>query len=415
MTPGCSARLQCAKGIIMDFEKIKEIEKDHCMKVFKRNNICFERGEGCTLYDTAGHAYTDFFSGIAVNCLGYNNPDLVKAICDQAAKITHTSNLFYNIPQAELLEKLTKDGMFSRAFLCNSGAEANECAIKIVRKLANESGSGKTTILTAKESFHGRTLATVTATGQEKYSKPFAPLPDGFKYVPFNDLDALREATTPDVGAIMLECIQGESGVRPATYDYLVGAYAFAKQKGILLILDEVQTGIGRTGKFYCFEHYGIQPDIVTLAKGLGGGVPIACCLARGDAAEAFTAGDHGTTFGGGPLACAAANVVVSKLQDTDLLDRVTAMGDYLSDSLSRKLARHKFVIDIRGKGLLRGVQLDEKVNAASIAGKMLSLGVVIGTCGHNTLRIAPPYIITKEEIDDMTDKLEIIFSNTNI
>ncbi len=399
----------------MDFERIKEIEKEHCMKVFKRSNVCFERGEGCTLYDTAGHAYTDFFGGIAVNCLGYNDPDLVKAISEQAGKIIHSSNLYYNVPQAELIDRLTRDGMFTRAFLCNSGAEANECAIKIVRKLASDSGSGRTTILTAKESFHGRTIATVTATGQEKYSAPFAPLPGGFKYVPFNDLDALREATTPDVGAIMLECIQGESGVRPATYDYLVGAYAFAKQKGLLLILDEVQTGTGRTGKFFCFEHYGIQPDIVTLAKGLGGGVPIACCLARGDAAEVLGPGDHGSTFGGNPLACTAANVVVGKLQDGGLLERVAETGDYLADQLSSKLARHKFVLDIRGKGLLRGIQLDERVSVAAVAGKMLSLGVVIGTCGHNTLRIAPPYIITREEIDDVTDKLETIFSNTNV
>ena len=399
----------------MDFERIKEIEKEHCMKVFKRSNVCFERGEGCTLYDTAGHAYTDFFGGIAVNCLGYNDPDLVKAISEQAGKIIHSSNLYYNVPQAELIYRLTRDGMFTRAFLCNSGAEANECAIKIVRKLASDSGSGRTTILTAKESFHGRTLATVTATGQEKYSAPFAPLPGGFKYIPFNDLDALREATTPDVGAIMLECIQGESGVRPATYDYLVGAYAFAKQKGLLLILDEVQTGTGRTGKFFCFEHYGIQPDIVTLAKGLGGGVPIACCLARGDAAEVLGPGDHGSTFGGNPLACAAANVVVGKLQEGGLLERVAETGDYLADQLSSKLARHKFVLDIRGKGLLRGIQLDERVSVAAVAGKMLSLGVVIGTCGHNTLRIAPPYIITREEIDDVTDKLETIFSNTNV
>ena len=400
---------------MMDFERIKEIEKEHCMKVFKRSNVCFERGEGCTLYDTAGHAYTDFFGGIAVNCLGYNDPDLVKAISEQAGKIIHSSNLYYNVPQAELIDRLTRDGMFTRAFLCNSGAEANECAIKIVRKLASDSGSGRTTILTAKESFHGRTIATVTATGQEKYSAPFAPLPGGFKYVPFNDLDALREATTPDVGAIMLECIQGVSGVRPATYDYLVGAYAFAKQKGLLLILDEVQTGTGRTGKFFCFEHYGIQPDIVTLAKGLGGGVPIACCLARGDAAEVLGPGDHGSTFGGNPLACAAANVVVGKLQEGGLLERVAETGDYLADQLSSKLARHKFVLDIRGKGLLRGIQLDERVSVAAVAGKMLSLGVVIGTCGHNTLRIAPPYIITREEIDDVTDKLETIFSNTNV
>lgn len=399
----------------MDQEKIREIEKDKYMKLFRRQNICFVRGQGCKLYDQSGHEYTDFFGGIAVNCLGYNDPELVRAISEQAGKLIHISNLYYNLPQAELTERLTESGEFDRVFFCNSGAEANECAIKIVRKFAYESGSGKTTILTARESFHGRTLATVTATGQEKYSAPFAPLPGGFRYVPFNDLEALKEAMTPDVGAIMLECIQGESGITPATYDYLVGVYAYAKQKGVLLVLDEVQTGTGRTGAFYCYEHYGIKPDIVTLAKGLGGGVPIGCCLARGEAADAFRPGDHGTTFGGNPLACAAANVVVGRLQDTDLLAQVAEKGEYLADALAQKLARHKFVRDIRGKGLLRGVQLDESLPVASVVGKMLSLGFVIGTCGHNTLRLAPPYIISHEEIDEMTDTLETIFANTNL
>ncbi|MBQ7227081.1 MAG: aspartate aminotransferase family protein [Clostridia bacterium] len=398
----------------MDLEQIKEIEKDKYMKLFRRSSVCFERGEGSTLYDTNGHAYTDFFGGIAVNSLGYNHPDLVKAISDQASKVMHVSNLYYNIPQAQLTDKLAGD-TFERVFFCNSGAEANECAIKIVRKLAHARGNGKTTIITAHQSFHGRTLATVTATGQEKYSAPFAPLPGGFKYVPFNDLKALKEAMTPDVGAIMLECIQGEGGLMPATYDYLVGAYAYAKQKGVLLILDEVQTGSGRTGKFYAFEHYGIKPDVVTLAKGLGGGVPIACCLARGEAANALGPGDHGTTFGGNPLACAAANVVVDKLLNTDLLEKITELGDYLSDSLAEKISRHKFVLDIRGKGLLKGVQFDERIPVASIVGKMMSLGVIVGTCGRNTLRLAPPYVITRAEIDDMTDKLETILANINI
>lgn len=399
----------------MELEKIKEIENEQYFKLFRRQNVCFERGEGCTLYDTAGHPYLDFFGGIAVSSLGHNHPELVKAISEQAGKLIHISNLYYNVPQAELTEKLISGSIFDRLFFCNSGAEANECAIKIVRKLAHESGSGKTTIITANESFHGRTIATVTATGQEKYSKPFAPLPGGFRYVPFNDLDALKNAWTPDVGAIMLECIQGESGITPATYDYLVGAYAFAKQKGVLLVLDEVQTGTGRTGKFFCFEHYGIQPDIVTLAKGLGGGVPIGCCLARGEAADAFRPGDHGTTFGGNPLACAAANVVVGKLMNTDLLARITESGEYLSDALARDIARHKFVLDIRGKGLLKGIQLDERIPVMSVVGKMMSLGVIVGTCGHNTLRLAPPYIVTHAEIDEVTAKLETILSAINI
>ena len=352
--------------------------------------------------------------GIAVNCLGYNHPKLVAAISEQAARLMHISNLFYNVPQVELCEKLLDGTIFSKMMLCNSGAEANEAAIKLARKYFYDKRENRPTIVTAENSFHGRTLATVTATGQKKYSAPFAPLPAGFKHVPYNDFDALKNALTDDVGAVMLECIQGESGVCPATYDYLVNVYALCKSKGILFIVDEVQTGMGRTGKLFCFEHYGIQPDIITLAKGLGGGFPIGACLARGEVAETFRAGDHGTTFGGNPLACAAALAVTQELKDTNLLEKVEQSGNYLSAKLS-KLKKHNFVKDVRGMGLLQAVVLSEKLKAAEVVGKMLSKGFVLNAAGNNSLRFAPPYIITEEEIDAMADALGELFANTNI
>ena len=398
----------------MDFKEIKELDAKNHMNMFNRLNVCFERGEKNKLYDTSGKEYTDFMGGIAVNCLGYNHPKLVAAISEQAGKLMHISNLFYNVPQVTLCEKLLDGTIFTKMMLCNSGAEANEAAIKLARKYFYDKGENRPKIVTAQNSFHGRTLATVTATGQEKYSKPFSPLPNGFIHVPFNDFDALKDALTDDVGAIMLECIQGESGVCPATYDYLINAYALCKSKGILFIVDEVQTGMGRTGKLFCFEHYGIQPDIITLAKGLGGGFPIGACLARGEVAETFRPGDHGTTFGGNPLACAAANVVVDELKNTDMLEKVELMGNYLNAKLS-KLKKHNFVKDVRGMGLLQAVVLSEKLKAAEVVGKMLSKGFVLNAAGNNSLRFAPPYTITEEEIDAMAEVLGELFANTNI
>ena len=253
----------------------------------------------------------------------------------------------------------------------------------------------------------------MTATGQEKYSKAFAPLPEGFTHVPYNDFGALKKAADSDTAAIMLEVIQGEGGVMPADYDYIVNAYALAKSRGILFVIDEVQTGMGRTGKMFGFEHYGIQPDIITLAKGLGGGVPIGAVLARGDTANAFAPGDHGTTFGGNPLACAAANVVVTRLKN-GLTEEVAKKGDYFMGKLS-KLKKFNFVSDVRGKGLLLGVTLTDKVANTEIIGKMTANGVIILTAGNNTLRFAPAYTVTKEEIDVACDKLMDLFARTNV
>lgn len=397
----------------MEFSKIKEIDKNGFMNVFNRQNICFTHGEKNKLYDTTGKEYTDFIAGIAVNSLGYNHPKLVEAISSQASKLIHISNLYYNEPQAQLVENLLDGTIFEKVFFANSGAEANEAAIKLVRKYYYNRGENKPVIITANNSFHGRTLATVTATGQEKYSLPYAPLPGGFKHVPFNDFEALRAAISEDVGAVMLECIQGESGVTPATYDYLVNAYALCKSKGILFVVDEVQTGVGRTGKMYAYEHYGILPDIITLAKGLAGGVPIGALLARGDVAHSFTPGDHGSTFGGNPLACAAANVVLNELKN-GLLDEISVKGDYLNAKLSR-LKKHKFVKDVRGMGLLQGLELSKDLLGAEVVGKMAGQGILINCAGNNTLRFAPPYTITTDEIDEMAEKLLNIFAATNI
>ncbi|MDE6398850.1 MAG: aspartate aminotransferase family protein [Clostridiales bacterium] len=397
----------------MDFKEIKESDAKNYLTVFNRQTLCFTHGKGSKLYDTAGNEYIDMGGGIAVNCLGHDHPALTAAICEQAHKLIHVSNLYYNEPQAVLCENLLNGTIFDRMFLCNSGAEANEGAIKLIRKYFYNKGEARAKIVTARNSFHGRTLATVTATGQEKYSRPFAPLPAGFAHVPYNDFAALKDEADDNTAAIILEMIQGESGVLPADYDYIVNAYALAKSRGILFAVDEVQTGMGRTGKMFAFEHYGIQPDIVTLAKGLGGGVPIGAVLARGDIATAFAPGDHGTTFGGNPLACAAANVVTNLLKN-GLLEEVAQKGEYLLGRLS-KLKKFNFVRDVRGKGLLLGIQLGDKVKNTEIVGKMAASGVLLITAGNNTLRLAPAYTVTKEEMDEACDKLMDLFARTNV
>ncbi|MCL2061057.1 MAG: aspartate aminotransferase family protein [Firmicutes bacterium] len=400
----------------MDIMTVKILDAKNYMNLFARRDVCFTHGSGNKLYDTAGKEYTDFFGGIAVNCLGYNYPPLTDAIAAQAKKLIHISNVFYSVPQAELAEALLTGTIFDRAVFVNSGAEAVETALKLVRKYFYAKGKTKYKVVSAIGSFHGRTLAALTATGQEKFHKPYAPLPQGFVHVPFNDFAALKAAVKADdeIGAVLLECVQGESGVRPADYDYLVNAYALCKSKGLLFIADEVQTGMGRTGKMFGFEHFGVQPDIITLAKSLGAGFPIGACLARGEAAEAFEIGDHGSTFGGGPLACAAALVVVNELKNTKLLEEVEEAGEYMQERLF-KLRKYKFVKDVRGLGLLQAVELSDKLSNTSVQDKMLAKGFVINAAGNNTLRFAPPYRITKAEIDAMVGALDQIFASTNI
>lgn len=397
----------------MELRKIKELSVKNYMNVFQRQNVCFVRGDKNKLYDTTGKEYTDFVSGLGVNCLGYNDPNLVSAISEQAATLIHSSNLFYNREQAILCEKMLEGTIFTKMFLANSGAEANECAIKLVRKHYNKRGQNRPTIVSALGSFHGRTLATLTATGQESHYKIYSPLPEGFKHVPYGDFDALKASLTEDVGAVMLEVVQSRSVITPATYDYLINAYALCRSKDILFIVDECQTGMGRTGKMFAFEHFGLQPDIVTVAKGMGGGLPISAVLARGEVANAFAVGDHGSTLSGNQLACVAATVVVDKLRH-GLLDEVAEKGEYLASKLA-PFRKYKFINDIKGMGLLYSIELNERLNGNYVAAQLMQAGILVNCTKKNVIRLLPPYTIEKHEIDEFAEVLEEIFRNTNV
>lgn len=397
----------------MDLKKIKELSGRNYMNVFSRQNLCFTHGQGNRLYDTTGKEYIDFVSGIGVNSLGYNDPELTAAISRQAGRLIHSSNLFYNEEQAVLCEKMLKGTIFTKMFLSNSGAEANECAIKLVRKHYNRRGQNRPVIVTANGSFHGRTLATLTATGQESHYKIYEPLMPGFRHVPYGDINALKDALTDDVGAIMLEVIQSRSCVRPASYDYLVNAYALCRSRDVLFILDEIQTGMGRTGKMFAFEHYGLQPDIVTVAKGMGGGVPVSAVLARGEVANAFAIGDHGSTLSGNQLACVAATVVVDRLRN-GLIDEVAEKGEFLDGELSH-FRKYKFVKDICGKGLLQSIELADKLNGNYIGAQLAESGILVNCTKRNVIRLLPPLTITKDEIREFAVKLDEIFKNTNV
>src|SRR6267154_580255 len=331
-----------------------ELAEQYLMQTGRRLPVTFVRGEGCLLYDEEGKEYLDLVAGIAVNVLGHAHPDIARALTGQARTLVHTSNLYFTRPQVELARRLVELSFPSRVFVCNSGAEANEAAIKIARKWGTKNRDGAFEIITAEGSFHGRTLATVTAGGQHKYSDPFKPLPDGFVHVPYNDLDAIKAATTEKTVAVMLEPVMGEIGIIPAAKGYLEGVRKWCDEKNLLLILDEVQTGLGRTGRWFAHQHHGITPDVMTLAKGLGGGLPIGACLA-GPRADVFEPGDHGSTFGGNPLACAAGVAVLRTIEEEGLVGHAAEMGDLLDGAL-RDLGAQ----DVRGRGLMRAVQFDE-------------------------------------------------------
>ncbi|MFO7153561.1 MAG: acetylornithine transaminase [Caldicoprobacter oshimai] len=398
----------------MDTQKIIALDKKYYMNTFgERIPIVFEYGQQSTLYDKEGKAYTDFVAGIAVNVLGYGHPALVEAITSQAKKLIHCSNLFYIEAQAQLAKLLVENSCGDRVFFANSGAEANEGAIKLARKYFRDKGMNKYEIITAVNSFHGRTLATLAATGQEKYQKPFVPMPAGFKSVPYNDLEAVRNAITDSTCAVMIELIQGEGGVIEATHEYVKGLEQLCSERGILLILDEVQTGIGRTGKLFAYQHFDIQPDIITLAKGLGGGVPIGAIIAKESVASAFEPGSHGSTFGGNPLACSASIAVLTTLLQEGLIERCAEVGNYFKQKLNALKDRYHFIKDVRGKGLMLGMELDPSVPGKEVVNAALSEGYIINCAGHNTLRFVPPLVITKQEIDGLVDTLDKIFKRT--
>lgn len=399
----------------MIINEIIENDKAHYMNIFgPRTPLCFTHGAGAKLYAQDGQEYIDFLAGIAVNCLGYGDEGLANAIASQAQKLIHCSNLFYNQPQIELATRLFELSGGYKVFFCNSGAEANEGAIKLARKYFYNQGKPKYQIISAQNSFHGRTLATVAATGQEKYQAPYAPLPGGFKNVPYNSVEAIENAICANTAAVLLETIQGEGGVIEADPDYLAAVKRLCEKNDVLLIFDEVQTGCCRTGKVFSFEHFGIQPDIFTLAKGLGGGVPIGATLALPHVADAFSPGDHGSTFGGNPLACAAANYVLSTITKPESLQDINDKSEYFKTALMHLKSKYKAVVDVRGKGLLLGLELSGDINGKELAKTACGKGFIINCAGHNTLRFAPPFVITKKEIDALISVLEILIKEAS-
>ncbi len=377
------------------------------MGTYKRYPLVLSRGEGCRVWDLEGKEYLDCVAGIAVCSLGHSHPKVVEAIRKQAGILTHVSNLYYTEVQGLLAERLVQASFAGKAFFCNSGAEANEAAIKLARKYGNEVLGGKNEIVTMEGSFHGRTLATITATGQAKFQAGFEPLPAGFRYVPYNDLSALEAAVDGKTCAVLVEPVQAEGGVRVPDPGYLKGVREICDRKGILLILDEVQTGMGRTGTFLAHEAEGITPDIATLAKALGNGFPVGAMLATDRAAAAFVPGNHASTFGGNLLAMAAGLAVVSVLLDEGLLVRAAEAGRYFIEKLRALKEKHASIRDVRGKGLLLGVEMDREV--AGILTRCSEKGLLVATAGTHVVRFVPPLVITAAEIDRAVEILDVV------
>ncbi|EHQ53564.1 acetylornithine aminotransferase [Ectothiorhodospira sp. PHS-1] len=378
---------------------------DALMQNYKRQPVAFVRGEGPWLWDDQGRRYLDALSGIAVCGLGHAHPAVTQALCEQAGQLIHTSNL-YEIPQqTRLAERLTALAGMDRAFFCNSGAEANEAAIKLARLHGHHKGIARPTVIVMEGSFHGRTLATLTATGNARIQAGFAPLVEGFIRVPHGDLAAVEAlADHPDVVAILVEPITGEGGIRIPPKGYLKGLRTLCDRAGWLLMLDEIQAGIGRTGTWFAFQHEGITPDVLSLAKGLGNGVPIGATLAASAAADLFTPGTHGTTFGGNPLVCRAALAVLDTLEQDALLAHADTMGQYLVAAFRDRLGRHPAVRDIRGKGLMLGIELDRP--CAELVALALEAGLLINVTAERVIRLLPPLIIDRAEADQIVDTI---------
>ncbi len=385
---------------------IKYDEKYYMACFGKRVPLVADHGKGVYLYGTDGKKYMDMIGGIAVNTLGHAHSKLTKAISDQSKKVIHCCNYYYNEPQTLLAKKLVELSFADKVFFANSGAEANEGALKLARGYWYKKGTPKPKIITATMSFHGRTMATIAATGQEKFRTPFGPNLPGFEYVPYNDIEVIKNAADKETGAIMLELIQGESGVHPADYDYVQAVRKFCTKNKILLIVDEVQTGVGRTGTFFAYEQYGIKPDIMSLAKGLAGGVPIGAVLATDEVAKGFAPGDHGSTFGGNPLACAAGLAVVNEIESAELLKNVTETGAWIQEKLQKVAKKTKKISDVRGKGFLIGIELTSD-SAADIKMKLFEKGFLVSAIGANVIRIAPPLIINKTQINKFISALQ--------
>ncbi len=369
------------------------------MNTYARFPLTLVRGEGSRVWDDQGNKYLDFIAGIAVNSLGHGHPAMNKALAGQAAEMLHCSNLFHIPKQQQLADKLAGLSGLDAAFFCNSGAEANEAAIKLVRKYFHDQGSNRRTVISATQSFHGRLLSTLTATGQDKVKVGFDPLPAGFAHVPLNDITALKRAVNEQTAAVLLEPLQGEGGVNIADASYLQAVRQLCDEHGLVLMLDEVQTGVGRCGTMFAFELAGIQPDILTLAKGLGGGVPIGAMLANDRVAASFGPGTHGSTFGGNPLSCTAALTVLAEIESGQLLVNVQQRGEQLRQGLRDLAARFSIIKDVRGQGLLNGIELD--IDAAGLMLAAREKGLLILMAGPKVLRFLPPLNVSATDVDE--------------
>ena len=390
-------------------EKIIEKYNKYIMPTYIHSDVALVKGRGIKVWDAEGTEYLDFFPGWAVSGLGHCHKKVVAAVREQVKKIIHVSNNYYNELQGDLAEQIIGNSFEGKVFFANSGAEANECAIKLARKYG--SPNGKYEIITMEKSFHGRTLATITATGQDKVKIGFAPLPEGFRAVPFNDIDAARDAITDKTVAIMIEPIQGEGGINVADKSYMNKLRELCNQKGLLLIFDEIQTGMGRTGKMFCYQHYDIEPDVMTLAKSLGGGVPIGACVASKKIEDTLSPSSHASTFGGSPIVCSAAIATFKAIEEEELLSNALSMGDYLKSKLSSLMKKYSFIKTIKGIGLMLGVELS--INAKGVYDECFKRRLLINCTQGNVLRIMPPLIVKKKDINKAVSILKEVFDIT--
>jgi len=381
---------------VKNFSEIKSSYEKNILSTYGRYQVAFTHGKGCRLYDTEGREYIDFASGIGVNSVGHSHPEWMAAVCEQASKLTHVSNLYYTEPGAILAQRLCEISGMSGVFFCNSGAESVEGAIKIARKYsADKYGAGRHTIITLEESFHGRTMAALTATGQAKFHKHFHPFVEGFRYIPPNDFAALEAQVGDDICALLIEPVQGEGGVMPLCEEYVKKAADLCAKNDWLLICDEVQTGIGRTGDWFAFQGCGVKPDVVTFAKGIAGGLPLGGFIVSENLKNTLGAGDHGTTYGGNPLCCAAANAVLNIVEP--ILPKIKENGAYICDRIASMNLPH--VSEIRGRGLMLGIKL-QKIAHTEVVAQLLQAGLVALPAGSDVLRFLPPLVISREEID---------------
>ncbi|MGD9328781.1 MAG: aspartate aminotransferase family protein [Cyclobacteriaceae bacterium] len=392
-------------------DSTQELENSYHFDLYRRIPVTLVKGKGIYVWDSKGDKYLDFLSGIAVNALGHSHPAVIKAIRNQAQKLIHTSNIYYTVPQARLAKLLCGLSGYERVFFCNSGLEANEAAIKLARKIGNIKGK-KGSIVSFTGGFHGRSLASISM-GSEKLQKGFGPLPEGFQKLPFNDLKAAKENINKDTIAVFVEAVQGEGGVIPADRNFITGLQQHCQEHDVLLIFDEIQTGFGRTGNLFGFMHYGVKPDIITVAKALGGGFPIGALLTTEEISKGFDYGDHGTTYGGNPLACNVAETVVTTIINKELIGNAQKLGTYMLDRLEKLSRKLPIINEVRGLGLMVGIEL--KVPCRPIMIKMLERGFLVNCTAEKTIRLLPPLIVRKREIDSLIKNLYRVLSREKI